>query len=281
MNHPMHSMANSSSKSRLPGPAISWLLLAAVGCTANSRLAVEAERLHELEVTRIDTQFERKNDWRKVLPAPTADPRREIPVAVVRRVVELHDADGNLVARSAPQRIERSDDLVRLRGNAAGEEWVIARNPVATDRVLASSVDHAARLILDLAESELGSVGLPAAFSTFATCLVDPALLAIARPMGEEVEAAFGLEFRRLAVGVPGAPGSVELWWNADWSLPLRVIEHGVDGGSRTTRFAVLDRGGAQPSDPRPVLERRYVRLDLCDWRERICACADSVVRSR
>jgi hypothetical protein len=277
----MNAMATFSSNHRLLRSAIPWLLLGAMGCTANSRLAAEAERLRELEVTKIDTHFERNNDWREVSSVPTTDPRREIPVAVVRRVVDVHDAHGNLVTRSAPQRIERCEKLVRLRGSAAGEEWVIARNPVATDRVLASTVDHAARLILDLAESELGSAGLPTGFSAFATCLVDPTLIAIARPVGEEVEAAFGLEFRRLAVGVPGSPGSVELWWNADWSLPLRVIEHDVDGGSRTTRFVVLDRGGAQPSDPRPVLERRYVRLDLCDWRERICACTDGGVRSR
>lgn len=95
----MNAMAVSSSNIRLLRPAISWLLLGAMGCTANSRLATEAERLHELEVTKIDTQFERSNDWRKVLPVPTADPRREIPVAVVRRVVDVYDADGNLVTR--------------------------------------------------------------------------------------------------------------------------------------------------------------------------------------
>jgi hypothetical protein len=166
---------------------------------------------------------------------------------------------------SRRQTILRSTDRVLVSTEGARTDWLFERNPVDHRRAIGYLVDHKRRRVLVHEESVLHATQQIRGWLDVISLRVDPAQV-ISLPSTGETQSAFGITFTRHARRTPvNADGFVEVWWNAEYLLPLAST---FRQGARTitTRIesietAVADDRLTPPSRQFPS----YQMLDIAD----------------
>lgn len=263
-------------------PRTAWLLGAftlASACSSASRGSSEppspsAEALsHLAELRAIQTQKPRNpHDDRedsarvaRVRSRGLADPGLA-PVAIS---VELRP---EAASEGAVLHLLRSADRIGLTWTDSDEAWLFERNPMAPDELTGVRIDHTSGLLVDYTDSDLYSEGVIDGWAQLAQAFIAPEELDGLRPTGEQ-RSALGTTFERLvAAGEVNAGSILELDWNAELALPLRVVRQ-ASSGTRVQELVALDLepdlaelgrfAGRWPA---------YDRKELSDWREDIHA---------
>jgi len=149
-------------------------------------------------------------------------------------------------------------------------EWLFLRNPVDPRRVSGSLFNHAERAIVDYFESDLRNSGVARGWLDVLSPAVDPRLLAKFTQTSETAELS-GVLFRKLVPKEDRQDGILEVWWNSELLVPLRVTRRAA-GVTQTYELTKLTRGVESDllADPQ-VRFPRYATVDVADfadWKE-------------
>lgn len=197
-----------------------------------------------------------ENDHRR----PTPSVARDLPALTA----ELRIRAGT--------RLDVEAVLVREKGRIAlvfptlDREWYFERNEVNRRRFTGSAIDHVTRTILDFSDFDL-SIGWIDGWESAAHVGLVPSEFRAALRATEEERSAFGLSFRKYVrrAETAGATLPVELWWNDDASVPLRIVWR-VDGEDWMQETTALERIAEPGRMVDPGLRHPdYYRVDSCD----------------
>jgi hypothetical protein len=199
-------------------------------------------------------------------PEATPDSLDAAPPVFARLVIE--DRRG-VVSSKHGRLITRTRDRIHVKFEAHEAEWLFTRNPIDGDRTGAWLIDQAQRVALEYYASDLVDAGIAGGWRDIAAMGVRDELLDQLTPTTQQ-ESFQGIAFTKFVPTDASQPGlPVELWWNDELCLPLKIVSSGEDGVVRIVRLRELtfdiDRSLlVEPS----IRFGDYDSLDLVDWRE-------------
>lgn len=188
------------------------------------------------------------------------------PPVFARLVIE--DRRG-VVSSKHGRLITRTRDRIHVKFEAHEAEWLFTRNPIDGDRTGAWLIDHAQRVALEYYASDLVDAGIAGGWRDVAAMGVRDELLdqLTATAQQESFQGVAFTKFVPTDASQPGLP--VELWWNDELCLPLKIVSSGEDGVVRIVRLRELafDIDRSLLVEPSTRFSD-YDSLDLVDWRE-------------
>jgi len=162
--------------------------------------------------------------------------------------------------------LARAAGRVNIRFEGSRQEWFFMRNPIHAGYFSGVLVDHANERHLVFHHADLRFEGLARTWEGAGNLGLDRRTLESLEPTGE-TRRAFDLEFER-HVRPEGdeKTATVEVWWNEELRLPLRVVSD--NGGRRWVQDLTALEREANDADrlERPVIRYpEYAAVDLGD----------------
>lgn len=164
--------------------------------------------------------------------------------------------------------MSRSDERVHILQQGGEQEWLFVRNPIDSAHFSATHTLHHERELVDYSLMDLQLSEIATQWDSIACFGIAPADIAGLQPTAE-TRWAFGLEFRRFVQARDaGSERQVELWWNEEQALPLRLSTPLRNGALVLETTAIRLQADAQLLRDPALRFPDYASFDVSDWRE-------------